>query len=252
MIVEYLRPKTMDEVLKLLERKEPKTLPLGGGTIVAKSAGDPVVVVDLQELGLNSISKEKSEIVIGATATLSEVEKFIHNSDFSEAVQIQAGKNLRNTGTIAGMICTADGRSPLLTLLLGLDAKLIWEPGKKEISLGNWLPQRKSWVDGKLIASISLSDSKYRFASIGRSPKDQPILCCVLAKWPGNRLRVAIGGFGTIPTLVLDGNVNDDIETAVKNALHDADDLWASADYRMEAGSRLCLRLKQDLMADNG
>jgi CO/xanthine dehydrogenase FAD-binding subunit len=252
MIVEYLRPKSLDEAIKLLNRNDPKTVPLGGGTVVSRSTSEPVAVVDLQDLGLNSITRKDGSIVIGAAATLFDVDKFMGSLDFSEAVQIQAGKNLRNSGTIAGLICTADGRSPVLTLLLGLDARIIWEPANKEISLGNWLPQRKTWRDGKLITRLTLPEVKFRFESIGRSPKDQPILCCAIAKWPGNRLRVAIGGFGTNPTLVLDGNVSDNVETAVKNALQDAKDQWASAEYRIEAGSKLCLRMTQDLLANNG
>jgi CO/xanthine dehydrogenase FAD-binding subunit len=252
MIVEYLRPKSIDEALRLLVRKEPKTIPLGGGSVITRTTSSPVSVVDLQNLGLSSISKNNGNIVIGATATLTEIERFIGSNDFDEAVQVQAGKNLRNSGTIAGLLCTADGRSPLLTLLLGLDAKITWEPGNMEVSIGNWLPQRKSWQGGVLITSLSLPDVKYRFASIGRSPKDQPILCCALAKWPGERLRVAMGGYGMIPIVVLDGNTSDDIEVAVRNALNDANDQWATAEYRMEAGSKLCKRMLQELLKDEG
>lgn len=252
MIVEYLRPKAMDEALKLLDRENPKTIPLGGGTIVSKNTSDLVAVVDLQDLGLSSISRVDGKITLGATATLSEAESSMKSPDFSEAVQIQAGKNLRNSGTLAGMICTADGRSPLLTLLLALDAKLTWEPGNKEISLGDWLPMRKNGKLGKLITKVTIPEVIYRFDSIGRSPKDQPIVCCAVAKWPGKRLRIAAGGFGKIPVLVLDGNLTDDVELAMKNAFHDATDQWASAEYRMEAGSKMCARLVNEILAENG
>ena len=251
MIVEYLRPKAMDEAMKLLDRESPKTIPLGGGTVVSKNTLEMVAVVDLQDLGLSSISRLDGKITLGATATLSEVESFMKAADFLEAVQIQAGKNLRNSGTLAGMICTADGRSPLLTLLLALDAGLIWEPGKKEISLGDWLPLRREWKQGKLITQVIVPAVKYRFDSIGRSPKDQPIVCCAVAKWPGKRLRIAAGGFGKIPMLVMDGNLTDDVELAMKNAFHDSTDQWASAEYRMEAGSKLCVRLVKELLAEN-
>ena len=251
MIVEYLRPKAMEEAMKLLDRETPKTIPLGGGTVVSKNTSENIAVVDLQDLGLKSISKVDDRIALGAAATLSEAESYLNSADFSEAVQIQAGKNLRNSGTLAGMICTTDGRSPLLTLLLALDAYLTWEPGNKVIPLGEWLPLRKEEKPGKLITKITIPEVKHRFSSVGRSPKDQPIVCCAVAKWPGKRLRITAGGFGEIPVLVLDGILTDDIELAMKNALHDATDQWASAEYRMQAGSKLCARLVKEIMVEN-
>jgi CO/xanthine dehydrogenase FAD-binding subunit len=250
MIVEYFRPKSMDEALTLLKRKQPRTIPLGGGTTISKSQGEPVAVVDLQSLGLDTISKENGNFILGSTVTLSSMETFINLPAFSEAVQIQASKNLRNSGTIAGLICSANGRSPLLTLLLALDCHLIWEPEGREISLGNWLPVRKDWKDGLLISKVILPDTKFRFGSVGRSPKDQPIICCAIAKWANNRMRVAVGGFGKIPTLVLDGNTSDEIEIAVASALKDASDQWASAEYRIEAGMKLAKRLMNELIAE--
>lgn len=35
MILEYHRPKTIDEALALLERDNPRTVPLGGGTTLS-------------------------------------------------------------------------------------------------------------------------------------------------------------------------------------------------------------------------
>jgi CO/xanthine dehydrogenase FAD-binding subunit len=250
MIVEYFRPKSFDEALSLLKRKQPKTIPLGGGTTLSKRQGDPVAVVDLQSLGLDKLVKEDGNYILGSTATLSSVESFIDQPAFSEAVQIQASKNLRNGGTMAGLVCSVDGRSPLLTLLLALDCHLVWEPDGKDISLGNWLPFRKEWNEGLLISRLVFPDIAFRFGSVGRSPKDQPIICCGIAKWPNKRLRVAVGGFAKTPTLVLDGNSGDDIETAVANSLKGATDQWASAEYRIEAGSKLAKRLLNELIAE--
>lgn len=250
MIVEYFRPKNMDEALTLLKRDLPKTIPLGGGTTLSKRQGEPVAVVDLQGLGMDKIVKEGGNYILGSTVTLSSVETFIGHPAFSEAVQIQASKNLRNSGTIAGLICSSNGRSPLLTLLLALDSHLVWEPDDKEISLGNWLPIRQEWHEGLLISKVILPEVTFRFGSVGRSPKDQPIICCAIAKWPNKRMRVALGGFGRIPTLVLDGNTGDDIETAVASALKGATDQWASANYRIEAGTKLAKRLMNELIAE--
>ena len=248
MIIDYSRPKSIKEALELLTRKEPRSIPLAGGSVISKYKGDPVAVVDLQDLGLDKITKADRAVKIGSMVTLDAFDRFYKNPEITEAISIQAAKNKRNSNTLGGLVCMADGRSSLLTLLLAMDSELIWEPEGKIISLGNWLPIRQVYSDGKIITTIRIPETEIRFGSISRSPKDLPIFCCALAKWNTGRLRVAVGGYGSLPTLVLDGNISDDAETAVRVALQEANDQWASADYRMEAGSKLAGRLFTDLV----
>lgn len=248
MIIDYSRPKSIKEALELLARKEPRSIPLAGGSVVSKYKGDPVAVIDLQDLGLDKITKEDGATNVGSMVTLDSFDRYFRNSDIAEAISIQATKNKRSSNTLGGLVCMADGRSTLLTLLLAMDAELIWEPEGKTISLGNWLPLRQGWSDGKIITTIRIPETEIKFGSISRSPKDLPIFCCALAKWNSGRIRVAVGGFGSLPTLVLDGNTSDDVQTAVKVALQEANDQWASADYRMEAGSKLANRLFTNLV----
>jgi CO/xanthine dehydrogenase FAD-binding subunit len=64
MITMYHRPQTLDEALTLLA--QPNTVPLGGGTLLSHastslSATNPVSVVDLQALGLDSINKKGNQ-----------------------------------------------------------------------------------------------------------------------------------------------------------------------------------------------
>jgi CO/xanthine dehydrogenase FAD-binding subunit len=243
MIIDYSRPKNMKEAIALLDRKEPRSIPLAGGSIVSKLRGEPVAVVDLQDLGLAQISKSTNSFDIGSMVTLHEFGEYFKSPEITKAISIQAAKNKQNSATLGGLVCLADGRSPLLTLLLALDASLVWEPTGKTISLGNWLPQRREWNEGKILTTIKISESRIKFDSIGRSPKDQPILCCAVASWKTGRIRIAIGGFGPTPTLALDGNKTDNIQKAVKIALSNSKDQWASSEYRIEAGTKLAERL---------
>ena len=68
MITTYHRPQTLDEALALLT--QPNTFPLGGGTLLSQPTVDPVQVVDLQSLGLDSLTKKGNDLEIGATCTL--------------------------------------------------------------------------------------------------------------------------------------------------------------------------------------
>lgn len=68
MITEYFRPQTLDEDLTLLA--QPNAVPLGGGTLLSGLKTDSVKVVDLQALGLNTLTRKGNELEIGATVTL--------------------------------------------------------------------------------------------------------------------------------------------------------------------------------------
>jgi CO/xanthine dehydrogenase FAD-binding subunit len=250
MIIEYQRPKSLQEALTLLTRQEPPSVPMGGGSILSKSWQEDVAVIDLQHLALNTITDAGEKFEIGATATLAQLDHFFADTQLSEVIRYQAGKNLRNVGTLAGLVASANGRSPLLTLLLGLDVSLIWQPGDMEISLGNWLPQRNEWRQARLITQVNLPKVSYRFAAVARTPKDVPIVAVAAAKWPNQRLRVAVGGFGAVPVLALDGKMGDDAAKAVDQAFAYAEDEWAHAAYRRQAAAKLAARLVAELAGE--
>ena len=70
MIIEYHRPTTLEEALSLLQRADPLTLPLGGGTVLTQASPQPVAAVDLQALGLDQIQPRGNVVELGAALTL--------------------------------------------------------------------------------------------------------------------------------------------------------------------------------------
>lgn len=246
MITAYYRPKSIQEALQLL--KDPANVPIGGGSTLSNIQRD-VAVVDLQNLGLNKISEIGDRIIIGAAITLeSMLNYFSSSADMENAIKIEASKNQREQATIAGLVCTSDGRSPLLSLLLALDVSIKWQPDDIETSLGSFLAQRNNWRKDGLITEFSFAkDINYRFESVGRSPFDLPVICIAAAQWPSKRLRIVAGGFGSLPILVSDGNSSDNVELAVENALLTASDEWTSAEYRIAAGKKIAARIKKAL-----
>ena len=251
MIIEYLRPETLAEAINLLKRKAPVTLPLGGGSVLSKYQPKQIAVVDLQALNLNQVHRENGAVQVGATSTLAEIEEFFKNNQIAEVIRLQTGRNQRNSGTIAGLINVADGRSPLLTLLLALDIQLGWQPDDVTISLTDWLPQRRNWHVGLLITRISIPEVPTRFEAVGRTPKDRPIVAIAVAKWPTGRLRISAGGFGAVPALAFDGDIHDDFVSAVDQVYAQAEDQWASAAYRREAAKKLSMRLVEEIMNES-
>ena len=268
-ITAYHRPQTLEGALALLARPDATSLPMGGGTILTRKGwapnresqtGDPdhgVEIVDLQALGLNTIQIEEDSIRVGATVTLqtlldrvAQASLIAQSPALVRALTLEASSNLRQVATIAGQLVSADGRSALVTALLALDVRLNWEPGAKIISLGNWLPLRSMAPPGALITSVSWSRQPVlALEVVGRSPLDRPVVCVAVAAWPSSsapggfgRTRVALGGFGDCPMLVLDGPEPGGAEIAAQSAYSGAEDAWASAAYRQELAGILTRR----------
>jgi CO/xanthine dehydrogenase FAD-binding subunit len=244
MITAYHRPKTLDEALTLLA--QPNMLPLGGGTLLSRPQSEPVEVVDLQSLGLDAIKKSGNNLEIGATVTLQHLLENDHCPDaLKSALKLEAPLNLRNAATLAGALVTCDGRSTVATVMLALDAKIeqtMLANSKSETRLSNigeFLPFRPS----ELITSIAIPlNVKLAFDYVSRTPADKPIVCAALAQWNSGRTRLALGGYGKSPLLAMDGTESDGIETAARNAFHEAKDDWASAEYRMDIAATLAKR----------
>jgi putative selenate reductase FAD-binding subunit len=225
MIIAYHRPQTLDEALTLLT--QPNTLPLGGGTLLAsrKPTADSVQVVDLQLLGLDSLTKKGNELELGATLTLQSLLESEHCPEaLKTALKLEA----------------CDGRSTFGTVLMALDAKItIFSDQSSVIGIGEFLPLRPRG----LITSITVPmNVEVAFEYVSRTPADKPIVCVALTRWNSGRTRLAVGGHGKSPMLAMDGTEAEGVETAAKNAFHEATDEWASAEFRMDAAATLAKR----------
>jgi CO/xanthine dehydrogenase FAD-binding subunit len=260
MITAYHRPQTLDEALTLLSQTN--RMPLGGGTLLSQATVDPVEVVDLQALNLSSIKQIGNNLELGATVTLQQ----LYESEFcpealKAAIKLEAPLNIRNAATVAGTLVAGDGRSTFTSMLLALDAKLEMKsidkfqviqmetesrPPRRDastVSLGEFLPLRLEKVQGKLITSIYVPlNVKLAFDYVARTPADKPIVCTALAQWSSGRTRLVLGGYGKSPMLAMDGTEAEGLETAARNAFHEATDEFASAEYRMDVATTLAKR----------
>ncbi len=137
----------------------------------------------------------------------------------------------------------ADGRSPFATALLALDAGLALLPGDESLSLGDVLPLRRERLRGRLITQVSLpGNARLAYEYVARTPADKPIVCVACAVWPSGRTRLALGGYGASPLLVLDGTEAEGAEAAARSAYSQAGDEWASGEYRQDVAATLVKR----------
>jgi len=254
----YHRPKTIKETLALME----KGVPLAGGTALTPQRYDVTAVIDLQDLKLDELKFGKSKIRIGATAKLQAIikaqEEIPHA--LSKACRQEAALNIRNAATIGGAVMTGDGRSPLLTALLALDAFVITEPGNNSEPLEKLLEKRAERRKPRLIVALEMMPPKRMvYEQVSRSPADRPLVCLAVAEYlisQGKRHVVAaLGGYGERPirltkmedALAKGANLSEAAALAEK-AYSDAGDAFASAAYRAEIAGVLARRLLTEVM----
>ena len=247
MIIEYHRPETVEDVLSLVSRKDPPTVVLGGGLYINEVIHEPIAVVDLQGLGINTIEEKGKFLHLGATATLQSLLDVNSLSPaLKKAVLHQETYNRRQVATVAGSLVAANGRSAVAGVFLALDAELEITGKKNQVDkilLGDFLPVRKEILAGKVITKIILPIqvlAAYHY--VARSPADLPIVAAAVAQWPSGRTRVVVMGYGDQPQMVLDGPNSAGAELAARDAYSTADDQWASADYRANTAAVLVSR----------
>ena len=206
MILEYHRPQTIEDAVRLLSRNHPLTVPLAGGTTIHRQTDD-IAVVDLQNLGLDLIETK------GGTADLGSMVNFQQIIDWEDApaLLVEAAHrsgtyNLRNQITVGGSIASSSTYSPMVAALLALDARITWQPGDLTLNLGEWLPVRGSMKPGKIITSILVPLGQVTAMEIlSRTPEDSPQIIACGCKWPSGRTRIVTMLKDHPPVLMSDG-----------------------------------------------
>ncbi|HSG42478.1 MAG TPA: FAD binding domain-containing protein [Anaerolineales bacterium] len=249
MITAYHRPKTLDEALTLLTQED--MVPLGGGTLLSHNKTDSVQAVDLQLLGLNSLTKTGNNLELGGTLTLQALLESEHcPAALKAALKLEAPLNIRNSATVAGTLVACDGRSTFASMLLAMDTKI--EQAKftdakieyQTTNIGDFIPLRPTELITKIIIPLNV---KLAFEYVSKTPSDKPLVCASMAQWNSGRTRLALGGYGVSPMLAMDGTESEGAAAAAKNTFHEATDEYASAEYRMDVASTLAKRCLESL-----
>ena len=244
MIVEYYRPKNLAEALALVDDSKIRAVFMGGGSAIDRYSAEPFAVVDLQDLGLNTMRTKGSTLEIGASVTLQALyEKPQIQTALKDSIYREATHNLRHVATIAGTLVASDGRSPFTSAMLALDTSITVIPGEERINLGDLLALRDKNLNSRLITKITIPlNIQLTYEYIARTPADLPIVCAAVALWPSGRTRVVLGGFGTAPILAMDGPERGGEEISAAVAYSQAGDQWATAEYRREMAQILVVR----------
>ncbi len=256
----YERPQTIEDAVALAQSNSAAQYLGGGAWIVAK--GDPTLttVIDLQNLGLNTISGELEQIRIGATATLQALIEHPETAAFSDGVLVRAAKltqsrNLREQGTLGGTLIVAGPADPLTTVLLVCDAEVVYaDPAVHVAPFTSFVAYRERLIKVKaLLTELRLKRlpprSALSYHTVGRSPMDKPIVGAAayikVDEGLAAEVRIAVGGIASLPVRLpkvevqLRGQLLDEahIKAALESGLEGIEgyeDYRGSREYRLE------------------
>ena len=118
----YHRPSSIEGALALLARQGVTTTPLGGGTVVNGLPPEiPDEVVDLQDLGLDTITRGGPVLSFGAMARLQDVVDHEWTPPaLRELAHRQAPNTIRNVATVGGTVAAGHWLNGFLAGLRGI------------------------------------------------------------------------------------------------------------------------------------
>jgi CO/xanthine dehydrogenase FAD-binding subunit len=262
MIQEYFRPKTIEEAIDLFSKTEVELIPIGGGSSLDHLSSKPFAVMDLQDLGLDKIVERGKFLEVGAMVTLQTLlKKNDLQPTISQVIRHEASYNLRQVATIVGTLIASGGRSPFATALMALDTSLYLTPGDEKIpaqdfrvdkvNLSDVIIDKQEVLNKRIVTQVNIPlNVNLEYEYVARTPFDLPIVCAALAHWPSGRLRLVLGGYGSTPKLVMDGLDEGGIELAARDAYSQAEDEWASAEYRQHIVAVLAKRCLHKIIVD--
>ncbi len=253
--VEYARPASVGEAVRLLAANDGARALAGGQTLInvmKARAASPDVLVDLNALDeLRSIRTGRDGLELGAMATCAQImtssEVDVTRPIVAEVCAQIADVQVRNRGTIGGNVCSSDPTNhlPPLMVALGATMTIVGAGGERtvpaeEFFLGVYLTAVGL---GELLTKVTVpppdgAGDGFAAVTIGA---DGTCIVNAAASVKGGEAHVAIGCCSAVPELVVTDP--DFVPEAVRALqLDPPSDVHASADYRRHLAETLAVR----------
>ncbi|MGY1690739.1 FAD binding domain-containing protein [Geodermatophilus sp. SYSU D01105] len=265
----YHRPTTPEEVSALLVAHAGDVAVLGGGTQLLPQMNRDQVhvghVVDLRGLGLRSIEVTDEQVVLEALVTYADV---LRSADLGQAAPhlrrvahgVTGGRQIRNTGTLAGSACFAMPGSDAPAALVGVDAtfRLSGPDGEREVRAADFYVDAFATTlgTGEFLRAITVprTAATTGYAKVKHSSGSWPIATATARRSDGS-MTVTLGSVQATPLhvdvsdLVTDGPVDraalaDRVRSAVTAPWTD---VLAPGDYRARIAGAVAARAVSEL-----
>lgn len=244
-IGQYTRPESLDEAYALCQKKN--NVVLGGMLWLKMQHRNIGTVIDLCDLGLDTIEEDETAYRIGAMVSLRALEQHaglaaLTGGAMAHAVRHIVGVQFRNCATLGGSLWGRFGFSDVLTLLLALDARVhLHHAG--EMPLADFAALPRTTRDILTHVTIPKAQGRVVYLSQRNISTDFPVLTCALRARDGQYTCV-IGArpmpaavFADESGLLAQGITEDNARAFADDIAARAvfgSNMRASADYRRE------------------
>jgi carbon-monoxide dehydrogenase medium subunit len=256
--VEYARPDSVEEAVRLLSGRDNARVLAGGQSLVnvmKTRIASPDVVVDIGRIGeLRGIRAANGSLELGAGVTYAEL---IASAEVRGARPILADVaariadvQVRNRGTLGGNVCSNDPTNHFPPLLAALDARMTIRglEGERTVGSDEFFEGvfMTAVAPGELLTRITVAELPQGagdgFASVTIG-KDGTGIVNVAAHVSGGNSRIAIGCVAATPVVVTAAADEVVVRDAVESAgLDPPSDVHASADYRRHVAAVCAVR----------
>ncbi len=254
--VEYARPSSVDEAVRMLGAHDGARALAGGQTLVnvmKARAAAPDVLVDLNRLEeLRAITVAGDTLELGAMATYTQLlassEVEVTRPIVAEVSAMIADVQVRNRGTIGGNVCSNDPTNhlPPLMVALGAEFVVLGPDGERTIPaadffLGVYLTAAGP---GELLTKILVPAGRRDAFEAITLGADGTCIVSAAASLTGDGVRVALGCVDAVPILVEPASSDEAaVRAAVQAAgLEPPSDVHASVEYRRHLAEVVAVR----------
>jgi len=261
--VEYARPSSVAEAVRMLGAHDGARALAGGQTLVnvmKARAAAPDVLVDLNRLPeLREISVSGDTLELGAMATYTQLlassEVEVARPILAEVCGMIADVQVRNRGTIGGNVCSNDPTNHLPPLLVALGAEMVvlGPDGERTVPASDFFlgVYMTAAGPGELLTTIRVPAGRRDAFEAITLGADGTCIVSAAASLSGDAVRVAIGCVDAVPILVTPASAD---EAAVRAAVQAAGleppaDVHASSDYRRHLAEVVAVRAVQKASA---
>lgn len=256
--VEYARPSTVEDAVRLLSGHDGARALAGGQTltnVMKARAAAPDVLIDLNGLEeLRTISRAgDGTLELGAMATLSQVNRSAEVAEarpiLGEVASQIADVQVRNRGTIGGNICSNDPTNHLPPLVAALGAAMTIRGVEGERTVGSdefFVGVYMTAVEpGELLTKITIPAADGAGDGFASIPIGRDGTCIVnaAANVANGRARIGLGCVAATPVVISSAPDQAAVREAVRGAnLDPPSDVHASAEYRKHLSEIVAVR----------
>lgn len=250
---EYRKVQSIKEAYELNQKKNNRVI--AGGVWLKMSNRGISTLIDLSGLGLDQITENEEEFIIGCMTTLRALE--LHKGlnaytkgAFRESVRHIVGVQFRNCATVGGSIFGRFGFSDVLTVLLAMDT-MVELYGAGTVPLREFVDMP---YDNDILVSLHVRKQPIRICYVSQrnSATDFPVVACAVSQYGGG-LHISIGARPVRAELfeISDEAVKEDRSLvsaeAITNHFVFGDNRRAGAAYRRHVAGVLVKRAMQAL-----